>query len=97
MTSPDGPPRVHDPAVPMKKPQQIQHLDSESTTRQEAPTDPQVPPQPSLPEGARLAGRNGYAWETSTGEGAASALKSLRKMEQKRSNSRPPEDRPGSD
>jgi hypothetical protein len=37
------------------------------------------------------------AWEETSGEGAASALESLRKLEQSRKTNRPAEERPGAE
>jgi hypothetical protein len=43
------------------------------------------------------AGRPVIPWEDSTGEGAASALETLRKLEQTRSSTQPVDDRPAAE
>jgi hypothetical protein len=52
----------------------------------EGQTDDDTPRRPVPP-----------AWEDSSGEGAASALESLKKLEQSRRTGRPAEERPGAD
>ena len=58
---------------------------------------PAPPPASEQPATDKDASRPGFPWEDSSGEGAASALESLRKLEQTRSDSQPAEDKPAAE
>jgi len=54
-------------------------------------------PAEEKPAPEQDAGNSTLPWEDSSGEGAASALESLRKIEQSRSNTQPADDRPAAE
>jgi hypothetical protein len=87
---------------PLSAADRLSHLHRQHFVIREMPPSaqtmkPEQPPDSQKPVTDDEAGRSVSPWEDSSGEGAASALESLRKLEQSRNPGQRPEEKPAAE